>query len=404
MSSTLSTTRTSDLLEERARLHGELKDQVRAAEEAGEGFSAEDLASYNQRGERLDRLDAEISARNRVAKLDEQARNDAADAAKLTREQAKAEDETLRAALNTDEYRDALTAFACGRELDDEQRSTLNVGTDGEGGYAVPEEWGSLREPLQQAAKLRGLSEVLTTATGGDLHIPFVSADAAEPGIVAEQTTIPDDAEEFDEVILRAYKVPQIVKGSEEMVQDALFDVPAFVGRRLGFRLGIKADKLYTIGTGTNQPQGIFVGSAVGVAAAPAVGYDQLIDLYHSVAEQYRDGAVFMMHDLTVAALRKIKDTTGRPLWEPSVQAGEPPRIIGVPTITSQFAPQMGAGSRSVLFGNPALGFTIRDVLGVTIKYLDQRYADNDQLAWRGKLRTDSKVTDQNALKVLVQA
>jgi HK97 family phage major capsid protein len=400
----LSTTRLSDLREERHNLYAQMRSQV--DDESRDGMSEDDLEKFNKRGDRLNELDREI--RNRELLHDLEARSDAEAAADLERQtavEARAAESTIAELRSASEYRDAFNALMRGGELDAEQRSTLNTLSDADGGFAVPEEWTALRETLQETAVVRARSEVITTSGGGPLHIPIVEADAAEPGIVAEQAPIPDDAEEFDEVVLGSYKVSQIVKASEEFVQDSLFDVAGFVGRRLGFRLGIKADKFYTVGTGTNQPQGIFPGATVGVSNATAVGYDQLIDLYHSVPAPYRGpDLAFYMNDLTIAALRKLKDTTGRPLWEPSLQIGEPPRIIGVPTVASQFAPAMGAGARSVVCANLKIGYAIRDVLGVSIKYLDQLYAGNDQVGWKGKLRTDGKVVDGNAVKALVQA
>jgi HK97 family phage major capsid protein len=319
-----------------------------------------------------------------------------------------ADDEERDQGPGSEEYRAAFDTYARRgiSGLSDEERSVLNVTSDPEGGFTVPERWTTLQDSLREAAVMRDLATVYPVQGGGVLHVPRVATEADAPAVVPENTLIPDDADEFDEVKIGEKKIARITKASIEMVQDALFPVESFVGQRLGFQLGIAADAAYMGGTGNGETgtQGLFPGASVGVPGASAIGYDQLIDLIYSIKAPYRPNARFLMNDLTVAAVRKLKDNDNRPLWEPSLQLGEPDRLLGYGLRTSQFAPTMGATKRSIAFGDFKRGYWIKDVLGVQIKYLDQRYAELGQVAWRGLLRTGGAIVDQNAIRVLVQA
>jgi HK97 family phage major capsid protein len=121
------------------------------------------------------------------------------------------------------------------------------------------------------------------------------------------------------------------------------------------------------------------------------------------VIAPYRKNGVYIANDTTIGAIRKIKDSTGQYLWQPSLQAGTPDTLNGHPVHADPDVVTLGGVSRRVLgFGDVRMAYTIRDVLGVTIKFLDQTYADNDQVGWRGKLRTDGGIVDPNAFKVAI--
>jgi HK97 family phage major capsid protein len=390
--------RIGDIIEERANLVTEMRTVLDTAETESRDLTAEERQEYDRREARVRELEGDIRRHEQAQRAED------LDVREFTpAEEGEPEDRTL--GTDSDEYRDALMAYVRGEELSAEQRTTLNVGTDADGGFAVPEFWTSLYEGLRQFGVVRGAATVVTTEMGGDLHVPKVSADATTPAIEPEQDPIADDGETFAEVVIGAYKYARITKASEEIVQDALFDVPSFVGRRLGEDLALATGAAYVNGTGTNQPQGLFTGATVAdtLAANGAITADEVIDLVYSVIAPYRVNGVFVLNDTTIAAIRKLKDANDQYLWQVSLQAGQPDTLLGYPVLSDPNVASLGAavGSKVVGFGNVARAFTIRDVLGVTIKFLDQLYAGNDQVGWRGKLRTSSAVIDANAFKVL---
>jgi len=389
--------RIGDLIEERAKLIERMRGILDKAEAEKRDLTAEERQEYDRMETRVTELSGDIRRMEQQRRLEElsplvEGRDDEPQEARVVDR-------------SSEEYRAALEAYARGRELTAEERSTLNVGTDGEGGFAVPEAWTELYEALREFGVIRGLAEVITTEGGGSLHVPRVAADATAPGIVDEEDDIPDDAETFGEVVLGAYKYARITKASEEFVQDALFDVAAFVGRRLGQDLALATGADYAVGSGTGEPQGLFTGASLAFELADngAITADEIIDLFYSVIAPYRQNGVWICNDRTVAAIRKLKGTDGHYLWQPALSAGAPDTLLGKPIYTDPHVPTLGsaADSRVIGFGNVRRAYTIRDVLGVTIKFLDQTFAAKDQVAWRGKLRTDAAVVDANAFKVV---
>lgn len=72
-------------------------------------------------------------------------------------------------------------------------------------------------------------------------------------------------------------------------------------------------------------------------ASATAITADEVIDLFYSLKAPYRKNAVWLLNDATVKQNRKIKDSTGQYLWQPSLVAGTPDTIPGRPVKTSAF-------------------------------------------------------------------
>ena len=99
-----------------------------------------------------------------------------------------------------------------------------------------------------------------------------------------------------------------------------------FVIQRLATRIARIQNTHFTTGAGTTVPDGVIPKSATGKTGTTGqtltVIYDDLIDLKHSVNRAYRSNARYMMNDLTVAVVSKLKDTTGRPGWTPGDAAG----------------------------------------------------------------------------------
>jgi HK97 family phage major capsid protein len=389
------------LLEERAKLVTEQREVLDAAETEKRSLTADDRESYDKRETRITEIEGDVRRYEAQVKSEEEFRAETGPSP----DAGEGEQETADRGRGSDEYRDAFEAYCRGRELTDEQRSTLNTGTDAEGGFAVAESWTTLHERLRETGTIRELAEVVTTEKGGDLHVPREKpegGDAAEPEIVDEEELFPDDADEIDEAILGAFKFGRMTKAAEEMLEDGLFDVPGYVGKRLGFQLGRSTNRKYVQGTGSGQPEGLFSKGTVALtlASKTAIASDELIDLSYKVIRPYRARAAYIGNDLTIAAIRKIKDSVGQYLWQPTVQAGEPDRLNGYPIYADPDVSQLGSENRVLGFGDVEMAYMIRDVLGVTIRFLTERFADNDQVAWRGKLRTDGKYIDPNAFKL----
>lgn len=263
---------------------------------------------------------------------------------------------------------------------------------------------------IETSAVLKAGVRILNTDSGETLQIPKTTGHSTA-AIVAEAGTIGTSDPVFGQASLGAYKYGVLVQVSRELVTDAGFDLEGYLAMETGRALGNALGAHLITGTGTSQPRGILtdatlgITSGTGVAGAPT--YDNMVDLYYSVIQPYRDNpsAAFLMKDTTVGVLRKIKDTTGQPIWSMgNIQQGVPATILGVPIYTDPFMPATAVNAKSIVFGDFSKYF-VRLVGGVRFERSDEYAFNTDLVTFRALLRADAALIDlTGAVKYFVGA
>lgn len=364
-------------------------------------LSAEDTAVYDKMEAEVVSLGKEIDRLERQAALDLELSKPTG--APITgKPTSTGETKTGRA---TDEYKRAFWNSMRGRRTADIQNA-LQVGTDSEGGYLVPDEFErTLVEALEEENIFRQLANVITTSSG-DRKIPVV-ATKGTASWVDEEGTIPESDDAFGQVSIGAFKLATLIKVSEELLNDSVFNLESYIAREFARRIGSKEEEAFFVGDGAGKPSGILAasgGGQVGVttAGATAITLDEILDLFYSLKSPYRKNAVFIMNDATVKAIRKLKDSTGQYLWQPSIKEATPDTILNRPLYTSAYVPNIAASAKTVVFGD--LGYYwVADRQGRVFKRLNELYAATGQVGFIATQRVDGKLILPEAVKILQQ-
>ena len=305
----------------------------------------------------------------------------------------------------TDEYRESFWKVMRNKSNYD-VKNALQVGTDSEGGYLAPDEFErTLIQSLEEENIFRSLAKVITTSSG-DRKIPVV-ASKGTASWVDEEGLIPESDDSFGQVSIGAYKLATMIKVSEELLNDSVFNLESYISKEFARRIGAREEEAFFVGDGTGKPTGIFNatgGAELGVTAtsATAVSVDEIMDLFYSLKSPYRKKAVFVMNDATVKLLRKLKDGSGQYLWQPSVQAGQPDTILNRPVKTSAYVPTVAAGAKSIAFGDFGY-YWVADRQGRSFQRLNELYAATGQVGFKATQRVDGKLILPEAIKVLQQ-
>jgi HK97 family phage major capsid protein len=310
---------------------------------------------------------------------------------------------------------DALVAVALymrhGQNVTAEQaiaiRNAMSTTTPGEGGYTVPAEVAAMViDKLKAYGGMRAAGTVLTTETGHSLNFPTSDGTGEVGEIVAENAGAASGDITFGTVGLPVYKYSsKKIALPLELIQDSAIDVVAFVVNRLATRIARIQNQHFTTGTGTGQPTGVIAASSVGKTGTTGqtltVIYDDLVDLKHSVNRAYRGSAQWMMNDLSVAAVSKLKDTVGRPIWVPAVTEGAPDMLLGKPVAVNDDVAVMAANAKSIAFGDFSQ-YTIRDVKNSTTmrRFDDSAFALNGQVGFCGWTRSGGNLLDTAAVRL----
>ena len=284
-------------------------------------------------------------------------------------------------------------------------QNTMSTTTGSEGGFTVQTEVAkSVVEALKAYGGMRSAAQIITTAQGNPMNYPTTNGTAEVGEIIAENVTATAADPVFGSTALPVYKYSsKIIAVPFELLQDSEINVEALVNSRIADRIGRITNQHFTTGTGTAQPNGVVTASTVGktgtTGQTASVIYDDLVDLQHSVDYAYRQGGKgkFMMNDLSLRNVRKIKDTAGRPLFVPgydSAVGGAPDSLMGSDIIINNDIAVMAANAKSILFGDFSY-YIIRDVMGLTLfRFTDSAYAKLGQVGFLAWFRSGGNFID----------
>lgn len=367
-------------------------------------MSAEDGQTYDRMEAEVINLGKEIERLERQEALD--AELNKATANTLTSKPVNV-DARAKNPRATDEYQKSFWNVMRSKSVPHEVMNVLSVGTDTEGGYLVPDEYErTLVQALEEENIFRKLARRIATDSG-ERKIPVVSSKGTASWL-DENAAYTESDDVFGQVSIGAYKLGTMIKVSEELLNDSVFDVPAYIAREFARRIGAAEEAAFFTGDGTNKPTGILAttgGAELGVttAAADKITADELIDLFYSLRAPYRRKAVWLLNDSTVKAIRKLKNSNGDYLWQPSLTAGTPDTILNRPVFTSACMPELAANNKAIAFGDLSY-YWIADRQGRSFKRLNELYAANGQVGFLSSERVDGKLILPEAVKTLTMA
>lgn len=369
----------------------------------GDVMSGEDLEAYERMEADIENMGREISALERAEAFE--ARMNAPTSAPIVNKPSSnvesTEEKTGRA---SNEYNGAFWQAMRNKVVPYEVTNALQIGTDSEGGYLVPDEFEQrLIDGLQEENIMRGIATTIQTASG-DRKIPVVSSHGSASW-TDEEALITDSDDAFGQVTLGAYKLATAVKVSEELMNDSIFSIDTYLANEFARRIGTKEEEAFLVGDGSSKPTGIFAasgGGTIGVtaASATAITFDEVYDLFYSLKSAYRRNAAWVMNDSTIKAIRKLKDANGQYLWQPSAGSNTPDTLLNRPILTSSYVPEIDAAKTPIAFGDFSY-YWIADRQGRMFKRLNELYAANGQVGFIASERVDGKLILAEAVQIL---
>ena len=399
-----------DLVEQQGQAWAEFKTANDARLEAIEskGYAPEDLV------EKVDTINAELS----------KITQDMEDVVKKANRPAPVEGKQL-----TDEQIEHKASLAqylrSGQNtgLHDLEVKALISNSDPDGGYLVDEEMDTAIDRV--AETISGIRSVANVRTIGNAsYTKLVKTRGISGGWLEEDGTSAEDAGgtnmQFSKIEIKAEKVYAEPWISNEMLEDALYDLEADLLMEAGITFGETEGAAFATGNGVGRPRGIaayttvanasytwgsvgFIASGAAGAFATSAPSDQLIQLQHALKQQYRPGAVWMTADATLSTMRQMKDASGAYyLWQPDTTAGFGGRFLGSPVVIDDNIAVVAANSLSVAYGNFQRGYTIADRRGIAV--IRDNVTKKGVTKFHFSRRTGGGITNFEAIKLLKMA
>ena len=279
-------------------------------------------------------------------------------------------------------------------------QKALRRGSAGSGNFIVPDTFEQkLVKGLTEKSLIRKLGTVMKTNT--TMRIPTIIADG-EAAWIPENEPVQFSEAVYGEIVLDAYKLAHKVVVSDEMLEDANFDVEDYIRQLFVESVSAAEELALFIGDGNGKPTGLLHQTSVGWVSEKAgdITYDDILNLIHSVKSPYRKNAVLVMSEDAITKLLSIIHYHGNSPWDVSLKDGTTKTLFGYPVYTTNYLDRVLPGTKPVLFGDFSY-FWIGERGKRSMKRLVERYADTGQVAYITSERIDAKLVLPEAVKSL---
>jgi len=286
----------------------------------------------------------------------------------------------------------------------------LNTGTEDQGGYVAPPELDRMIEArLANASPMRAIASIRQTSAGVFRKPVSLGADAAWAGETDTRTETP--VTNLSLLEFPAGELYAMPAATQTLLEDTFADIDDWLAEEVETAFAAQESAAFVTGDGVGKPKGLLaysvvdeathqwgqVGSVPGDFALPDPA-DQLIDLIYAPKSQFRANGRFVMNRRTVSAVRKLKDSDGRYLWQPGV-GGDPATIMGYPVTEIEDMPDIGAGQSAIAFGDFRRGYLIVDRQGARV--LRDPFSAKPYVLFYTTKRVGGGVQNFDAIKVM---
>lgn len=297
-------------------------------------------------------------------------------------------------------------------------QASLNKGAASEGGYFAPIEWDrTVTDRLVLVSQMRQIAQVQQISGNG--FAKLFNSRGTGSGWVGETAARPETTGPAIGTLNYAtgelYANPS---ATQQFLDDAEVNAEQWIAGEVETEFSYQEGIAFVSGNGTNKPSGFLTyatGAAnaaahpwgaiqipVTAASAVAVTGDELITLIGALPQEYTGNARFVMNRGTVFSVRKLKDTTGNYLWQPSFQSGEPASILGYPLTEMPAMPAMAVNALAVAFGDFRRGYLIIDRMGIRV--LRDPYTNKPYVMFYTTKRVGGGLLNPDVIKVLKMA
>ena len=296
------------------------------------------------------------------------------------------------------------------------EAKALSIGSNPDGGYLVPPE-------LEHAVTLavRDISPVRAVASvrqiSSNIYNKPFSTTGFAAGWAAETAARPQTGNTaLANLSFPTFEIYAMPAATTALLDDSIVNIDQWVADEVKLTFAQQEGTAFVTGDGTTKPKGFlsytnvpqaswtwgnigYIATGVAGALPASTPSDKLFDLIYALKAQYRPNARFAMNRATQAVIRKLKDTTNNYLWQPAIQPGGNPALMGFPILESEDVPTIATASMSIAFGDFGSGYLIVDRVGMRI--LRDPFSAKPYVLFYTTKRVGGGVQDFDAIKLM---
>lgn len=391
------------LRDQRGKLVHDAREILTKAETEKRELSAEEDVKYKELFGKQETLRRQIEREEQMADAERQIAETALRNKDAGKKGTSSDEQRATGTRGTDEYRAAFRKFLVGGKdaLDSHELRALQSDSDTAGGYMVmPEQMVSgLIKAVDDLVFIRQRATKYQVPGAASLGCPTLAADPADADWTSEIATGSEDSSmALGKRELKPVPLAKRLKISNKLLRQVP-GTEALVMARLAYKFAVSQEKAFLLGSGANQPLGLFTASSNGISTArdvatsntsTAVTADGLISAKYALKGPYWNNAEWLFHRDVMATIAKLKSAVdGQYIWRESARAGEPDRLLGLPINMSEFAPNTMTSALYVGMLGDFSHYWIADALDMQIQRLTELYAETNQTGFIGRMESD---------------
>jgi HK97 family phage major capsid protein len=297
--------------------------------------------------------------------------------------------------ITTNNYNRSFWNAARGNK---ESYLSMNEGSDNTGAYLLPSDFrDKFNANLSENNLFRRLGTTVNLSSPEGIIQAVTSTGIAD--WVTESNLFTESSDTFTPFSVKSHKLASLSRIKSSFVGDMNFDIEKYLLGDFSKRFGRAEENAFINGNGITQPTGILgADAAVITANKSSILFDEVVKLYFSLKAEYRNNAVFIMHDETAMLLRTIKDSNGNYLWNSSNDT-----IFSKQVLTSPHMPTVGSGAKCIAFGDISY-YWIVERQPLSVKILTELYVEQGQIGFSAFERLDGKLIQPDAVKIMKMA
>jgi len=294
------------------------------------------------------------------------------------------------------------------------REKALQEDTDSEGGFLVPTD--QRRDVILARGVPGGVTRPISTvfSTTRDAGTLPASTDDVSWAAVVEEAAFAESNPVFSEVPFTIKKFGRLNKVSMELLEDSAVDVPALLSLLLTKSLGRYEDQQAIEGDNATEPLGLrTTGAAQGnvgditdllTLAGPTVV--EILAAFYELPAQWRANATWHTTSSFMGLIASIGSTAaGIHVFQELMNSEPTPRLLGRPIV---FFDGTGWDNGAAVGANEEVGaigdfsqYYFVDRVGMSIARLNERFADNDQIGFKARVRYDSFFAENDAFRII---
>jgi len=325
----------------------------------------------------------------------------------------------------TKEYKEAMFKYLKTGDSSDIEKGiekmgdefkALSVNSDPNGGYLVePDKSGRVSTVIFETSPIRQYASVQKITTDR-LQGTFDDEDFSDSDVknVSETGARPTNGNpEFGQWEIPAHEMYTAPKATQKLLDDTGENIWNWLEKKITSKFARKQNKATVVGTGVNEARGFLTYPAaadpyiyergkigqVASGSATDITVDGVLDLIDAIKDEYAPNMILAGNRRTFSKLRKLKDSNGAYLWEPSLQAGQPPAFDGVPIAKFNDMPVVAGGALALAVADFSMAYQIVDREGIRV--LRDPYTNKPYVIFYSTTRFGGAVINFDAIKLM---